>query len=88
MERDEQQQATWLVDCRQMPAPYPLLGARAAIALMKHGEILGLLLTDPDSAADVPAWCRMTGNRLVGADVRHGVHRLLIQKGLTPCPSH
>jgi len=71
-----------------MPAPYPLLGARAAIALMKDGEILGLLLTDPDSAADVPAWCRMTGNRLVGSDVRHGVHRLLIQKGLTPCPSH
>src|SRR2546430_987880 len=28
MERDEQQQTTWLVDCRQMPAPYPLLGAR------------------------------------------------------------
>jgi tRNA 2-thiouridine synthesizing protein A len=71
-----------------MSAPYPLLGARAAIALMNEGEILGLLLTDADSVADVPAWCRMTGNRLLGSEKRSGVHCLLIQKGGARCQSH
>jgi len=70
-----------------MPAPYPLLGARAAIALMSEGEILSLLLTDRDCVLDAPAWCRMTGNRFVGAEERRGIHRLLIQKGIDPCPS-
>jgi len=71
----------WRIDCRHMPAPYPLLGARAAIALMEDGEVLGLLLTDRDSLADMPAWCRMTGNRLIATDERRGIHRLLIEKG-------
>jgi tRNA 2-thiouridine synthesizing protein A len=71
-----------------MSAPYPLLGARAAMALMNEGEILGLLLTDADSVADLPAWCRMTGNRLLGSESRSGVHCLLIQKGRARCQSH
>jgi hypothetical protein len=41
--------------------PYPLLGARAAIARMKKGDIPGRPLADPDHALDVAAWCRMTG---------------------------
>ncbi len=79
---------SWHVDCRHLPAPYPLLGARTAIALMNDGEILSLLLTDRDCALDAPAWCRMTGNRFVGAREHHGIHCLLIQKGVAPCPSH
>jgi TusA-related sulfurtransferase len=77
----------WQVDCRNLPAPYPLLGARAAVALMDVGDVLGLLLTDADCALDASAWCRMTGNRLVGRDQRGDVHRLLIQKGRTSCPN-
>jgi TusA-related sulfurtransferase len=41
--------------------PYPLRGARTAIALTKKGDILSRLLTDPDCAPEVAAWCRMTG---------------------------
>jgi len=78
----------WRIDCRDMPAPYPLLGARAAIAMMDDGEILGLLVSDRDSIADMPAWCRMTGNRLIATEERDGIHCLLIRKGALPCPSH
>ncbi|MGH7819261.1 MAG: sulfurtransferase TusA family protein [Candidatus Binatia bacterium] len=73
--------ACWHVDCRSMPAPYPLLGARAAVALMKEGEVLRLLATDPEAAVDVPAWCRMTGNRCLDQVERRGVYAFLIRKG-------
>lgn len=88
MRENDPRHASWKIDCRQLPAPYPLLGARAAIALMREGEILDLLLTEPDSILDLPAWCRMTGNRLLGADQRGGVLCLLIQKGSPSCRSH
>lgn len=64
-----------------MPSPYPLLGARAALAFMKRGDILRLMLTDLDSVLGVPAWCRMTGNPLLGVVERAGVHCVLVQKG-------
>jgi tRNA 2-thiouridine synthesizing protein A len=80
--------AGWRIDCREMPAPYPLLGARAAIAMMTEGEVLGVLVTDRDSIADLPAWCRMTGNRLLATEERSGVHYLLIRKGTQPWQSH
>lgn len=84
MERGSE--SCWSIDCHNMPTPYPLLGARAAIALMNDGDILWLLLTDPDSIADMPAWCRMTGNRLVGIDERSGVRCFLIRKGNVAMP--
>jgi tRNA 2-thiouridine synthesizing protein A len=86
--REPSRMAGWQVDCRRMPAPYPLLGARAAIALMKDGEVLRLLLTDRDCALDAAAWCRMTGNHLVAAEERRGVHCLLIRKGTAPSANH
>jgi tRNA 2-thiouridine synthesizing protein A len=71
----------WQVDCRSMPPPFPLLGARAAMALMRPGEILRLLATEPEAAVDVPAWCRMTGNPLLEQGTRRGVHLFIIRKG-------
>jgi tRNA 2-thiouridine synthesizing protein A len=77
MERNE---PTWTIDCRTLPAPYPLLGARAAMSLMRDGEVLALLVTDPDSVLDLPVWCRMTGNRLIESRRRESVHCVLIQR--------
>jgi tRNA 2-thiouridine synthesizing protein A len=80
--------ASWQIDCRNLPAPYPLLGARAALAMMEAGEVLGLFVTDRDTIIDVPAWCRMTGHRLIVAEERRGIHCVLIRKGNAPCRNH
>jgi TusA-related sulfurtransferase len=77
----EREDTRWRVDCRSMPAPYPLLGARAAIALMKEGETLYLLATDPEAPVDLPAWCRMTGNCFLNQREWRGVYCFLIRKG-------
>jgi len=85
MPASDRAKASWQIDCRNMPAPYPLLGARAALSMMQAGDVLGLLITDGDSVADVPAWCRMTGHQLIVAEERHGVHCVLIRKGDSSC---
>ena len=72
--------ADWRVDCRDMPPPFPLLGAKAAVGMMKPGEVVLVLATDPEVEADVPAWCRMTGNPLVARRERDGVFAYWIRK--------
>lgn len=32
------------------------------------GSVLKVIATDPGAPADIPAWCGMTGNELVGTD--------------------
>lgn len=76
----------WQVDCRLMPAPFPLLGVRAAMALMGEGDILRVLATDPEAPLDLPVWCRMTGNRFLDQQERFGVYMFLIRKGVVREP--
>ena len=73
----------WRIDCRAMPAPYPLLGARAAMRLMAPGDVLALVATDPEAAADVPAWCRLTGHELLRRRRVRSVTCFLIRKRRT-----
>ena len=39
---------------------------RLRLLRLPPGDILRLRATDPGAAHDIPAWCRMTGHRLVG----------------------
>jgi tRNA 2-thiouridine synthesizing protein A len=70
----------WRIDCRRMPAPFPLLGARAAMRLMAPGDLLALLASDADAVTDVPAWCRMTGHELLRRRRAGAVTGFLIRK--------
>ena len=81
MTHDDRTTESLKIYCRNLPAPYPLLGARAAIRKMNDGDVLGLLVTDRDTIADLPAWCRMTGNRLLAAADRRGIYCAVIRKG-------
>ena len=43
-----------------------VLELRFLLDTMKPGQIMKLTARDPGAPADIPAWCRMTGNPLVG----------------------
>jgi tRNA 2-thiouridine synthesizing protein A len=47
-----------------------ILALRAAIARLRAGEVLKLVCDDPGAREDLPAWCRMTGHRLLAGDGR------------------
>jgi tRNA 2-thiouridine synthesizing protein A len=42
-----------------------VLGLRLRLDAMASGQVLKLTALDPGAPADLPAWCRMTGHRLV-----------------------
>jgi tRNA 2-thiouridine synthesizing protein A len=45
-----------------------LLALRRAIERLRGGEVLKLVCRDPGAREDIPAWCRLTGHRLVWGD--------------------
>ena len=41
---------------------------RMRMQKLEEGEVLKLTAYDPGAPVDLPAWCRMTGRRMVRAD--------------------
>jgi tRNA 2-thiouridine synthesizing protein A len=60
-----------------------VLELRRRVAAMPPGGVLRLVARDPGAPADIPAWCRMTGNTLLGED--HPVY--YIKRGIEPWPT-
>lgn len=44
-----------------------LIDLALAMRRLAPGQMLDLITLDPGSPADLPAWCRMTGHRLVAS---------------------
>ncbi len=45
-----------------------LVMLRSRMRALVGGQVLRLTVRDPGAPADMPAWCRMTGRRLLRAD--------------------
>jgi tRNA 2-thiouridine synthesizing protein A len=56
---------TKTIDLKGLLCPMPIVKMAKAIKEIQPGEILEAFATDPGVMADIPAWCRTTGNELV-----------------------
>jgi TusA-related sulfurtransferase len=59
-----------VVDARGERCPLPVIRLARLVRGLPPGEVpvtVRVLATDPAAASDVPAWCRMRGQRFVGA---------------------
>jgi TusA-related sulfurtransferase len=54
------------IDTRGLNCPLPILRAKKALADMASGEVLKIVATDPGSIRDFKAFCKQTGNELLG----------------------
>jgi tRNA 2-thiouridine synthesizing protein A len=54
------------IDTRGLSCPLPILRAKKALAEMAAGEVLKVVSTDPGSNRDFRAFCKQTGNELLG----------------------
>jgi len=54
------------IDTRGLNCPLPILRAKKALADMTSGQVLKVVSTDSGSIRDFQAFCKQTGNDLLG----------------------
>jgi tRNA 2-thiouridine synthesizing protein A len=60
------------LDCLGQRCPLPVIALAKRFPSVPVGAIVRVLADDPAAAVDIPAWCRMRGQRFVGAVEVHG----------------
>jgi TusA-related sulfurtransferase len=64
--------ATVTVDCLGLSCPIPVVRLAGAIAAVEVGAVVELLADDPGARVDVPVWCRLKDQELLGQHDRQG----------------
>ena len=61
------------IDCRGVLCPVPVIELAKRMATVPVGTVVEVLADDTAAAHDIPAWCRMRGQRFEGAGEADGV---------------
>jgi tRNA 2-thiouridine synthesizing protein A len=64
--------ATTVVDCLGLACPIPVVRLAKAIAQVEAGQVVELLADDPGAKVDIPVWCRLKDQELLGRDDHPG----------------
>jgi len=68
------------LDCYGLLCPVPIIQTAKAIKTMKPGEVLEVVSTDKGIKADMPAWCRTTGQEFLGLEEEGDVIKVYVRK--------
>lgn len=74
------------LNCSGLQCPGPIMKVFDTIKDMENGQVVEVLASDPGFVRDIEAWCRRTGNTLLGSDKRGGDYTALVQKGSDKAP--
>jgi TusA-related sulfurtransferase len=68
------------LDCFGLLCPMPIIKTAEKIKQMKVGQVLEVSATDEGIKADMPAWCRTTGNECLGVEEKNGEYHAYVKK--------
>jgi TusA-related sulfurtransferase len=68
------------LDCYGLLCPMPIIQTAKKIKEMKVGEVLEVISTDAGIKADMPAWCKMTGQEFLGIEEAGDIYRVYVRK--------
>ncbi len=68
------------LDCVGLYCPMPIHNTAQRLKELKPGEVLEVLASDEGIKADAPAWCKATGNELLGIEESGGEYKVYIRK--------
>lgn len=68
------------LDLRGLLCPMPVVKLAKAIKGMAVGELVQATASDPGVLADIPAWCKSTGNELVKMEKDDKVFVFVVRK--------
>jgi len=69
------------IDARRLFCPLPVIKLQNCIKQQAPGARVRITSTDPGSLNDIPAWCRISGHRVLQIDDRETEFVFLVQKG-------
>ncbi len=69
------------VDASGLQCPGPIMRLKNEVDRLSDGDILKITASDPGFAKDVPAWCNMTGNKLLKVETIGKKIVAMVQKG-------
>jgi TusA-related sulfurtransferase len=68
------------IDCFGLLCPVPIVETAKAMMEMRKGQILEIIADDEGIVSDIPAWCKSTGNKLVGMKKEGKVYHMFVKK--------
>ena len=68
------------LDAQGLNCPLPILKTKKALQKMGDGQVLEVLSTDAGSVKDIEAFCKQTGNILLGVEENEGKYIFNIEK--------
>ena len=71
--------STTRLDARGLLCPLPVIRTQDRIRMLKVGDVLEVVATDPGVLHDIPAWCRVHGHRLLISEQRADDFRFRIE---------
>jgi tRNA 2-thiouridine synthesizing protein A len=73
-------QVTTTLDCRGLICPLPIIKLSKAIKAIAVGTAVELLATDPGAVADLEAFEKQTGHRVLDRSQSDGVFRFVVER--------
>lgn len=68
------------LDCIGLYCPMPIVKAAEQMKKLKPGEILEIVADDKGIKPDMTAWCKATGNELLGIEQEGREYRVYVKK--------
>jgi len=73
-------QADETLDCVGLYCPMPIIKTKEKIEELEIGQVLEVIADDKGIEADMPAWCKATGNEFLGLEEEDGEFRVYVRK--------
>ncbi len=74
MEADES------LDCMGLYCPMPIIKTKEKMKELQIGQVLEVIADDKGIEADMPAWCKSTGNEFLELEEEDGEYRVYVRK--------
>ena len=68
------------LDCIGLYCPMPIAHTANKLKELQKGQVLKVLADDEGIKEDMPAWCKVTGNELLGIEEEAGQYKVYVRK--------
>lgn len=68
------------LDLKGLMCPIPIVKLSQAIKQVQVGETIEAFATDPGVLADIPAWCKTSGNELLKMERNDKIFRFMVRR--------